>query len=185
MNSMTKTILAALAIVVAVLFYLSYFVVDQTHKALVLRFGDINRVVEKPGLYFKVPFADTVTLVDNRIMIWENNGRPVQDVASQVYIVDAFTLARIKDARLFRRDAGRRHDAGRDARRRPPRRSAAPDLWPPLLRCGAVVRPRHHDGARSATSCARRPRGSASRSSTCACAAPIFRKTCSTRPTAA
>ena len=106
MNSMSKTILAGLAIVAAVIFYLSYFVVDQTHKALVLRFGDIDRVVEEPGLYFKVPFADTVTLIDNRIMIWENNGRPVQDVASQVYIVDAFTLARIKDARLFRETLG-------------------------------------------------------------------------------
>jgi membrane protease subunit HflC len=63
-------------------------------------------VVAKPGLYFKVPFADTVTMVDNRIMIWENNGRPVQDVASQVYIVDAFTLARVKDARLFRETLG-------------------------------------------------------------------------------
>ena len=106
MNSKIKTIIAALAIFLAVLFYLSYFVVDQTHKALVLRFGDIDRVVEKPGLYFKVPFADTVTLIDNRIMIWENNGRPVQDVASQVYVVDAFTLARIKDARLFRETLG-------------------------------------------------------------------------------
>ena len=106
MNSMTKTVLAAVAIIAAVIFYMSYFVVDQTHKALVLRFGDINRVVEEPGLYFKVPFADTVTLIDNRIMIWENNGRPVQDVASQVYIVDAITLARIKDARLFRETLG-------------------------------------------------------------------------------
>ena len=86
--------------------YLSYFVVDEKHKALVLRFGDINRVVEKPGLYFKVPFADTVTMIEDRIIIWENNDRPVQDVASQVYIVDAITLARIKDARLFRETLG-------------------------------------------------------------------------------
>lgn len=106
MNNTTKTILAAVAIAAALLFYLSYFVVDQKHKALVLRFGDIDRVVEEPGLYFKVPFADTVTMIDNRIMIWENNKRPVQDVASQVYIVDAFTLARIKDARLFRETLG-------------------------------------------------------------------------------
>ncbi|WP_421694755.1 protease modulator HflC [Aestuariivirga sp.] len=106
MNSTTKTIIAAVAIVAAVAFYMSYFVVDQKHKALVLRFGDINRVVEEPGLYFKVPFADTVTMIDNRIMIWENNDRPVQDVASQVYIVDAITLARIKDARLFRETLG-------------------------------------------------------------------------------
>jgi len=106
MNSMTKTVTVIIALVALVLLYMSYFVVDQKHKALVLRFGDINRVVEEPGLYFKVPFSDTVTLVDNRIIIWENNDRPVQDVASQVYIVDAITLARIKDARLFRETQG-------------------------------------------------------------------------------
>ena len=49
MNSLTKTILAAVAIGAAVLFYLSYFVVDQKHNALVLRFGDINRVVDEIG----------------------------------------------------------------------------------------------------------------------------------------
>jgi membrane protease subunit HflC len=47
-----------------------------------------------------------VTLIEDRIIIWENNDRPVQDVASQVYIVDAITLARIKDATLFRQTLG-------------------------------------------------------------------------------
>ncbi len=103
---MYKTILGILAAAFVVLFYMSYFVVDEKHKALVLRFGDINRVVEQPGLYFKMPFADTVTKIEDRIIIWENNDRPVQDVASQVYIVDAITLARIKDARLFRETLG-------------------------------------------------------------------------------
>ncbi len=103
---MTKPILGFIAAAAAVLLYMSYFVVDEKHKALVLRFGEINRVVEQPGLYFKVPFADTVTFIEDRIVIWENNDRPVQDVASQVYIVDAITLARIQDARLFRETLG-------------------------------------------------------------------------------
>jgi membrane protease subunit HflC len=104
--STTKTILAIIAAAIAIILYMSYFVVDERQKALVLRFGDINRIVEEPGLYFKLPIADTVTPVDDRIIIWENNDRPVQDVASQVYIVDAITLARIKDARLFRETLG-------------------------------------------------------------------------------
>jgi membrane protease subunit HflC len=102
----TKTILAIVAAAILIVLYMSYFVVDERKKALVLRFGEINRIVEKPGLYFKLPIADTVTLIDDRIIIWENNDRPVQDVASQVYIVDAITLARIKDARLFRETLG-------------------------------------------------------------------------------
>ena len=104
--SATKSILGIVAAVVAVLLYLSYFVVNEKQKALVLRFGEINRTVEEPGLYFKLPFADTVTMIEDRIIIWENNDRPVQDVASQVYIVDAITLARIKNAQLFRETLG-------------------------------------------------------------------------------
>jgi len=103
---MTKTLLGILAAAIAVVFYMSYFVVTEREKALVLRFGDINRIVEEPGLYFKLPIADTVTMIEDRIIIWENNDRPVQDMNSQVYIVDAITLARIKDARLFRETLG-------------------------------------------------------------------------------
>jgi modulator of FtsH protease HflC len=96
-------VVVALVLAIA---YMSYFIVNEKQKALVLRFGDINRIVEEPGLYFKLPFADTVTTIEDRIMVWEMNDRPVQDVKSQVYNVDAITLVRIKDARKFRETLG-------------------------------------------------------------------------------
>ena len=80
--STTKTIFGIVAAAILVVLYMSYFVVDERQKALVLRFGDINRIVEEPGLYFKMPIADTVSMIEDRIIIWENNDRPVQDVAS-------------------------------------------------------------------------------------------------------
>lgn len=101
-----RNIVGAILAVALFVAYLTYFVVDERQKALVMRFGDINRIVEEPGLYFKMPFADTVTRIDDRIIIWENNDRPVQDKESQVYIVDAITLARIDNARLFRETLG-------------------------------------------------------------------------------
>jgi modulator of FtsH protease HflC len=101
-----RNVLGLLVAAVLFVMYLSYFIVNEKQKALVLRFGDINRIVEEPGLYFKLPIADTVTTIEDRVVIWEMNDRPVQDVASQVYIVDAITLARIKDARLFRETLG-------------------------------------------------------------------------------
>jgi modulator of FtsH protease HflC len=100
-NALGFIIAAALAVL-----YMSYFIVDERKKVIVQRFGEISRVVEKPGLYFKLPLADTITEVEDRIIVWENNDRPVQDKASQVYIVDAITLARISDARLFRETLG-------------------------------------------------------------------------------
>ena len=105
MNSI-RNVLGIVVAIVAFIAYSSYFVVDERQKALVLRFGEINRTVEQPGLYFKVPFADTVTYIEDRMLIWENNDRPVQDIASQVYIVNAITLARISDPRLFRETLG-------------------------------------------------------------------------------
>ncbi len=95
-------------VVAAVLFvaYLTYFVVDEREKVIVQRLGEISRIVEKPGLYFKLPIAETVTRIEDRIMLWENNDRRVQDKDSQVYIVDAITLARIDNAQLFRESLG-------------------------------------------------------------------------------
>lgn len=95
--------IVAAALLVA---YLSYFVVDEREKAIVQRLGEISRIVEKPGLYFKIPFAETVTRIEDRILLWENNDRRVQDKDSQVYIVDAITLARIDNAQLFRETLG-------------------------------------------------------------------------------
>ena len=34
----------------------SFFTVDQTQQALVLQFGEPKRLVNKPGLNFKLPF---------------------------------------------------------------------------------------------------------------------------------
>ena len=64
--SSIKNVLGIAVAIIAFIAYSSYFVVDERQKALVLRFGEINRSVEKPGLYFKVPFADSVTFIEDR-----------------------------------------------------------------------------------------------------------------------
>jgi modulator of FtsH protease HflC len=103
---MASRLIGLIVAAIAFVAYLSYFIVDEREKALVLKFGEISRIVEKPGLYFKIPIMETVTTIEDRIVVWENNDRPVQDSNSQVYIIDAFTLARIQDARLFRETLG-------------------------------------------------------------------------------
>jgi len=53
------------ASVLVVLFGLlsSFFIVDQTQQALVLQFGEPKRLVNKPGLNFKIPFIQEVTFL--------------------------------------------------------------------------------------------------------------------------
>ena len=96
-------IAAAVLVIVA---YMSYFIVDEREKALVLRFGEISRIVEKPGLYFKVPIADSVVMIEDRIVIWESLDKGVQVVDGRRYLVDTFTVARISDSQKFRQTVG-------------------------------------------------------------------------------
>jgi membrane protease subunit HflC len=91
-----------LFIIFAFLFYAGTFVVDEREKALVMRFGDINRIVEKPGLYFKIPIADTVVPIEDRLVMWTSPDKSVQVVDGRRYLVDAITMARIGNAQKFR-----------------------------------------------------------------------------------
>ncbi len=78
------------------------FIVPQTSSAIVFRFGRVERPpIKEPGLYFKVPFMDTVTLLDNRIL--DNDLRPQEVLASDQknLVVDAFTRYRITDPLRF------------------------------------------------------------------------------------
>ena len=53
----------------AVLFGLlsSFFTVDQTQQALILQFGEPKRLINKPGLNFKIPFIQEVTYFDRAV----------------------------------------------------------------------------------------------------------------------
>lgn len=73
MNQALRTGLIVVAAIVAIGLYASVFVVGQMQQALVLQFGRVRAVLnptgeEKPGLYFKVPFAETVVTFDKRVL---------------------------------------------------------------------------------------------------------------------
>ncbi|MGE3872566.1 MAG: protease modulator HflC [Parvibaculaceae bacterium] len=88
--------------ILALIVWSSTFIVDERKKALVLRFGEINRIVEKPGLYFKIPIADEVVPIEDRMILWTSDNMSVQVVDGRRYLVDAVTMARIVNAQRFR-----------------------------------------------------------------------------------
>jgi membrane protease subunit HflC len=104
--SLLKSAGVVLLIALAFLFYTGTFVVDEREKALVMRFGDINRIVEKPGLYFKIPIADTVVPIEDRLVMWTSPDKSVQVIDGRRYLVDAITMARIGNAQKFREAVG-------------------------------------------------------------------------------
>lgn len=102
MNKLPYIGVALLAL--AGLIYSSVFVVSPKEQAIVLRFGEITRVISEPGLYFKVPTAvvDTVQFVEKRVQRFELDDIRVQVRDGRRYIVDAFVSYRISNPQKFR-----------------------------------------------------------------------------------
>ncbi|MFY9641838.1 MAG: protease modulator HflC [Rhodomicrobium sp.] len=103
-------LIAAAAGAGAVLF--SAFIVDQTHKALVLQFGEPVQVITEPGLYWRKPFVQTVEQFDKRILDLETDEQEVIASDQKRLVVDAFARYRILDPlqfyQAFRTEAGAR-----------------------------------------------------------------------------
>ena len=101
---MTALRIIPLIIAAAILWLISqcYFIVDQRETALVLRFGEVQRLVKDAGLHFKWPIADEVVDIENRIFMWSSDNMAVQVSDKQRYLVDTITLARITDSQKFR-----------------------------------------------------------------------------------
>ncbi|RFC62614.1 protease modulator HflC [Fulvimarina endophytica] len=104
---MTKLYALIAVVAVAVLIvYNSLFVVNEKEQAIVLRFGEIQRVVEEPGLYAKLPFgfagADTVQMLPDRLLRFDLDDIRVQVSGGRFYVVDAFLVYNISDAARFR-----------------------------------------------------------------------------------
>jgi membrane protease subunit HflC len=99
-----RAFLAFLVILVglgAVLVYASAFIVHQNEQALVLRFGDPKRVVQHPGLNWKVPLVDTVEIYDKRILDLDSQPQEVTASDQKRLVVDSFARYRIVDPLKF------------------------------------------------------------------------------------
>jgi membrane protease subunit HflC len=85
----------------AVTIYASAFIVHQNEQALVLRFGEPKRVVNTPGLNWKVPLVDSVEIYDKRILDLDSQPQEVTASDQKRLVVDSFARYRIVDPLKF------------------------------------------------------------------------------------
>ncbi|MBC7770253.1 MAG: protease modulator HflC [Phycisphaerales bacterium] len=86
------------------------FIVRQDQQAIVLRFGEYTRVINspgrnEPGLYFKLPFVESVIKYDRRNLGTAIEGEAFVASDQERLIVDAIVRWQIMDARLFYQSA--------------------------------------------------------------------------------
>ncbi|KAF2960741.1 MULTISPECIES: protease modulator HflC [unclassified Thermotoga] len=95
------SLLIILIVVGAILLFSSFYVLDQTQQAVVLRFGKIVAVETEPGLHFKQPFVDNVVRFDKRILLYDIEPEKIIAADKKTLVIDTYVLWRIKDAEAF------------------------------------------------------------------------------------
>jgi membrane protease subunit HflC len=101
MKKATLTLLLLVIGILAIGAYLTLFSVYQTQQALVLEFGKAKRVIEDPGLNFKVPFIQNVVFFDKRLLDLDSAPQEVIAADQKRLVVDAFARWRITNPLLF------------------------------------------------------------------------------------
>lgn len=92
----------------AVLAYFSLFTVNQTERAMVLQFGAVKKVIDEPGLQFKIPFVQNVVYFDKKLLEVDVPPREILIAGKKRIIVDAFARYRIKEPLKFYQNIGTR-----------------------------------------------------------------------------
>lgn len=90
-----------LSIILIIFLALSIVIVDETQYAVILRFGEIRRVIDQPGLNFKTPFVDNVVKFDKRYSIYDNPPERVITKDKKTLVVDSFIIWRISNPKTF------------------------------------------------------------------------------------
>lgn len=84
--------------ILVVLLSMTAYTVDQREFALVFRLGQIVKVKKEPGLYFKLPFVESVKYFDNRIVTLDGEEAAKYITSENKYmLVDSFVKWRIVD----------------------------------------------------------------------------------------
>lgn len=94
--------LVLLAIALVVVLKSSIFIVTEVEQAVKIRLGKmVGEPIKKAGLNFKLPFIESVTYFDKRMLVWDGDARQVPTADKKYIYVDTTARWRIVDPKLF------------------------------------------------------------------------------------
>lgn len=101
MNGKKWYLIITAFIVIVILGSASLFVVKEGEYKIILRFGEAQEAKSEPGLYFKLPFVDTVETLPKYQMTYENVPTQIMTKDKKVIFVDNYTVWRINNPEHF------------------------------------------------------------------------------------
>jgi len=88
-------------VVLAVALWNSFYIVSQTERAVMLRFGRIVEPDVKPGLHMKIPYVNSVRKFDARLLTLDTTTSRFLTLEKKALMVDSYAKWRVDDAERF------------------------------------------------------------------------------------
>ncbi|GAB2188610.1 protease modulator HflC [Sessilibacter sp. MAH1] len=97
-----KSLLTLVVIfIVGLLSINSVYIIKETERAVLLRFGALESTDLKPGLHFKIPLADQVRKFDARVLTFDARPERFLTIEKKGMVVDSFAKWRIRDVSVY------------------------------------------------------------------------------------
>ena len=114
MNQTKLFAVLGVALLVLITVRSTFYMVDEREKAIIVRFGQVLRYDDAPGLHVKTPFLDEARYFDSRILTLDAEPQPFLTKEKKYVVVDSFVKWRIEDAlKYFLTVSGQEVDARR------------------------------------------------------------------------
>jgi membrane protease subunit HflC len=97
-RSLFLSLLAALILIVA---SNSLYVIRETERGVLLRFGEVVNPDLKPGLHIKIPFVNNVRKFDGRVVTLDSQPERFFTQEQKALIIDSYAKYRIADTAAF------------------------------------------------------------------------------------
>jgi len=88
-------------VVAAIVLWNSFYIVSQTERAVLLRFGRIVEPDVKPGLHMKIPYVNSVRKFDARLLTLDTTTSRFLTLEKKALMVDSYAKWRVDDAERF------------------------------------------------------------------------------------
>ena len=101
MNQNKLFAIAGLVLIGLLILNGTLYTVDERERAVVVRFGQVIRYDDKPGLHVKVPFLDGVRFYSAQILTLDAEPQQFPTIEKKYVVVDSFVKWRISDVLKF------------------------------------------------------------------------------------